>query len=403
MFMDETPKGLPRVTAPDVWFLYRTNPAISFWDTDALGEKMARFPFIVAFAYTRDETNHFADVLLPDATDLESLQLIRIGSTKYVEQFWDHEGFALRQPVVAPQGQARDFTEVATELAHRTGLTSRYNASINKGAAGVPLRGEHTDHSLALEHSHSREAIWDAVCRAASAELSGGETAHGLDWWKEHGMATNPYPRFRWYLLPTMIERGLRFELPYQEQLLRVGTELGRRLHENDMHWWDLQLTEYQGLPKWKNFPSMWETIVTEGGAQLQDYPFWLLTARSMQYAWGGNVGMQMIKEVADNVSGHRGVIVNTRTAERLGIAEGDPIEIATPKRSVRGRAVVRQGIRPDTLLMIGQFGHWETPLAKDFDVPSLNTLASMSMAQTDATGSGADIVRVALKKGKPT
>ena len=28
---------------------------------------MARFPFMVAFAYTRDETNHHADVLLPDA------------------------------------------------------------------------------------------------------------------------------------------------------------------------------------------------------------------------------------------------------------------------------------------------------------------------------------------------
>ncbi|MEO8542602.1 MAG: molybdopterin-dependent oxidoreductase [Burkholderiaceae bacterium] len=401
MFMDETPKGLPRVTAPDVWILYRTNPAISFWDTDALGEKMARFPFVVAFAYTRDETNHFADVLLPDATDLESLQLIRIGSTKYVEQFWDHEGFALRQPAVAPQGQARDFTDIATELAQRTGLTSRYNASINKGAAGVPLRGEHTDHSLALEQSHSSEAIWDAVCRAASAELSDGATSHGLDWWKEHGLATNPYPRNRWYLLPTMIEKGLRFELPYQEQLLRVGTELGRRLHENDMHWWDLQLAEYQGLPKWKNFPAMWETIVTEGGAKLGDYPFWLLTARSMQYAWGGNVGMQMIKEVADNIKGHRGVIVNSQTAARLGIEEGDMIEVSTPKRSVRGHAVLRQGIRPDTLLMIGQFGHWETPLAKDFDVPSLNTLASMSMAQTDATGSGADIVRVALRKGK--
>ena len=33
MFLDETPKGLPRVTLPDVWFVYRTNPAISFWDT----------------------------------------------------------------------------------------------------------------------------------------------------------------------------------------------------------------------------------------------------------------------------------------------------------------------------------------------------------------------------------
>ena len=30
MFLDATPKGLPRVTLPDVWFVYRTNPAISF-------------------------------------------------------------------------------------------------------------------------------------------------------------------------------------------------------------------------------------------------------------------------------------------------------------------------------------------------------------------------------------
>ena len=92
MFLDETPKGLPTVTLPDVWFVYRTNPAISFWDTAALGEKIARFPFVVAMAYTRDETNHFADILLPDATDLEGLQLIRIGGTKYVEQFWDQPG-----------------------------------------------------------------------------------------------------------------------------------------------------------------------------------------------------------------------------------------------------------------------------------------------------------------------
>ncbi len=400
MFLDETPKGLPRVTAPDVWFVYRTNPAISFWDTDALGRKMARFPFVVAFAYTRDETNHFADVLLPDAIDLESLQLIRIGATKYVEQFWDHEGYALRQPVVETRGEVQDFTDVASELAARTGLTDRYNAAINKGAAGVPLKGEHADHSLAPGRRYSRDEIWDAVCRAASSELSDGAEDHGLEWWKEHGFATKPYPRDRWYLLPTLVEQGLRFELPYQERLKRVGVELGRRLHENDMHWWDTQLEEYQALPKWKDFPAVWEAVITEGGAKAGDYPFWLLTARSMQYAWGGNVGMQMIKEVADNIAGHRGVIVNTQAARQLGIADGDAIEISTPQRKVSGRAVLRQGIRPDTLLLIGQFAHWETPLAKDFGVPSLNSLATMSIALTDATGSGADIVRVALRRG---
>ncbi len=399
MFLNDTPAGLPRVTLPDVWFVYRTNPAISFWDTAAMGETMARFPFVVGFAYTLDETNHFADVLLPDATDLESLQLIRIGGTKYVEQFWDHQGFALRQPAVAKRGEARDFTEIASELAERTGLTPKYVAAINKGAAGVALKGANGDFSLSPQASPGLEQIWDAVCRAASAELTQGAEVNGLEWWKEKGLATRPFPRSDWYLYPTLVERGLRFEMPYQERLARVGVELGRRLHENDMHWWDKQLEEYQALPVCKDFGAPWQAAVIVAGGKPQDYPFWLLTARSMQYAWGGNVGVQMIKEVADNIAGHRGVIINTEAARQLGIGEGDPIEIATPQRKVSGVAVLRQGIRPDTLLLIGQFDHWATPLAKDFGMPSMNSLTTMTLDLTDATGSGADIVRVKIGK----
>ena len=395
LFLDETPKGLPRVTLPEVWFLYRTNPAISYWDTGELGEKMARFPFTVAFAYTHDETNHFADLLLPDATDLESLQLMRIGGTKYQEQYWEVNGFALRQPVVERSGEARDMTDIASELAARTGLTAPYIAAINKGAGSVPLKGAHGDFSLDTQQRHSCEEIWDAVCRAASSEVSDGADAHGLEWWKENGIATKPLLRSTWYLDQTMVKTGLRYELPYQERLLRVGTELGRRLHEHDMHWWDEQLKEYQALPIWKDFPALWEAIIGQTGGQARDYPFWLLTARSMQYAWGANAGIQLMHEVADNITGHRGVVINTGAARKLGIEDGDEIEISTPKRSVRGRAVVHQGIRPDTLLLIGQFAHWETPMAKDFGVPSLNTLATMSISLTDATGSGADIVRV--------
>ena len=401
MFLDETPHGLPRVTLPEVWFVYRTNPAMSFWDTDKLGERMARFPFVVAFAYTRDETNHYADILLPDATDLESLQLIRIGGSKYIEQFWEHEGFALRQPVVEPQGEARDFTDIASELALRTGLTEKYIASINRGAAGVPLKTDRWDFTLDPSHAHSRDRIWDAVCRAASAELTDGAEAQGLEWWKANGLRTRPFPRSDWYLAPTLAAQGLRFELPYQERLARVGKELGRRLHEHDMNWWDAQLSEYQALPAWKDFPKLWEDSVRESGARPEDFPYWLLTSRSMQYAWGGNVGMQLIKEVADNIAGHRGVILNAGTAARLGVENDDWVEIATPKASVRARAVLRQGIRPDTLLLLGQFDHWATPFAKDFGMPSMNKLVPMSLALTDATGSGADVVRVRLSKAE--
>jgi phenylacetyl-CoA:acceptor oxidoreductase len=57
----------------------------------------------------------------------------------------------------------------------------------------------------------------------------------------------------------------------------------------------------------------------------------------------------------------------------------------------------ISQGIRPDTLVVPGQFGHWATPFAKDLKFPSLNKLAPMSLDLTDSTGSGADMVRVSL------
>ena len=397
MFLDETPKGLPRVTLPDVWFVYRTNPAISFWDTDGVGQKMARFPFMVAFAYTRDETNHYADVLLPEATDLESLQLIRIGGSKFVEQFWDRQGFALRQPAVATRGEARDFTAIATELARRTGLLDKYNARDQQGrrrrAAQGPALG------LRARAGRSARAGGDlgrrlprrerrAHRRRASRTVSTGGRSTASRRSRSRAPSGTCYP--------TLVAKGLRFELPYQERLLRIGAELGRRLHEHDMHWWDKQLPEYQALPMWKDFGAPWVAALEKAGGKPQDYPFWLLTARSMQYAWGANVGMQLIKEVADNVAGHRGVIINTQRAPRAR-HRATATRSRSPRRSarVRGRAVLRQGIRPDTLLLLGQFDHWATPFTKDFGVPSMNSLAAMSLDLTDATGSGADIVRV--------
>jgi phenylacetyl-CoA:acceptor oxidoreductase len=388
----------PAPTLPDVWFVYRTNPAISFWDTPTLSDTMARFPFIVAFAYTVDETNWMADVLLPEATDLEGLQLIRVGGTKYIEYFWDYQGFALRQPVVKPLAGSRDFSWIATELARRTGLLEKYNASINRGATSVALRGEGYDYSLDTTKAHSVEEIWDAVCRAASAEVGGVGEEQGLDWYRQHGFKVKPFSRLLWYLYPALQDNNLRFEMPYQERLYRIGHQLRNRLHEQEITWWDRQLGEYEPLPVWHNFPALiHEAIGTHLGSSAADYPFWLLTARSMQYAWGSNAGIPLAKEVAGNVKGHQGIIINNQRAAGLGIKDGDLIEVRSPLRATRGRAVLRAGIRPDTLLMIGQFDHWATPVAKELDMPSMNPLVPMLLALTDATGSAADIVPVSV------
>ena len=225
MMQKEDFEHLPHAAPPDVWLVYRTNPAISFWDTKAVGETMAKFPFTVCFALTRDETNHVADVLLPDCTDLEGLQLMRIGGTKYIEQFWDHQGFALRDPAVPPQGEARDFTWISTELARRTGLLAEYNAAINRGGADVKLKGENYDFSLDVTKAHSVEEIWDASCRAASAELTDGAETQGLDWFRANGFRVKPFSRLMWYLYPKLVEArpALRAALPGAAAARRQG------------------------------------------------------------------------------------------------------------------------------------------------------------------------------------
>ena len=189
--------------------------------------------------------------------------------------------------------------------------------------------------------------------------------------------------------------------MPFQERLYRVGLELGNRLHEQGIKWWDVQLEEYGGLPTVMDFPGIWEkeTIKQAGAGALKDYPFWLITSRSMQYAWGSNVGIQLMDEVADNLRGHKGVVINSQKARELGIEAGDLLEIHSYVGTTQGPAVLSQGIRSDTLLMMGQFDHWATPYAKDMKAPSMNSLIPMSMALTDSTGSAADLVRAGIRR----
>jgi phenylacetyl-CoA:acceptor oxidoreductase len=118
-----------------------------------------------------------------------------------------------------------------------------------------------------------------------------------------------------------------------------------------------------------------------------------------MQYAWGANVGLPLINEIAGNVVGNDGIIINRAAAGRLGIAQGDLLLVESASGKTRGRAQLREGIRPDTILIVGQFDQWATPYAKDLDRGSLNSLTPLALSLTDSTGSGADLIRVSVRR----
>ena len=376
LFQKHQPKSWPRHDPPDIWMCYRTNPSISSWNAPEVSNRLAEFPFIVAFAYTMDETNHFADVLLPESTDLESTQLIRIGGTKFQENFWHHEGWAIRTKAVEPVNDTMDMSDIMTRLAQEAGILDGYIGAINGGAAGTKLaRPGKYDFGLPAGEPPESEIIWDNMCKAASWDMTGGADVHDLDWFREHGYMLKDYNQLDWYIYPALEAQNLRFELPYQERLTRHGQELAHRLGEIGVDWWETQLREYEFMPTYESFPEIWENYVRDFGRDPAEYPFWALTSRSFQYAWGANVGLPLIAEVADNIAGHSGVVINRRRARELRIEEGEQIVVESVTGRTEGPAVLREGIRPDTILMIGQFDHWKTPYAKDLNRPSLNSV----------------------------
>ena len=265
MFLDETPKGLPRVTLPDVWFVYRTNPAISFWDTAARRRADGALPVRrrVRVHARRDQPLRRRAAARRDRPREPAAD--------------PHRRHQVRRAVlgppglrVAPAGGGRRAARRATSPTsppssrERTGLLPKYNAAINKGAGGVPLKGAHGDFSLRPRARRTRATRSGTPCagpRAPSSPTARRCTVSTGG--RSNGLATRPFPRADWYLLPTLVERGLRFELPYQERLKRVGrASSAAACTSTTCTGGTSNSTEYQALPVWKDFAAPWEAAI---------------------------------------------------------------------------------------------------------------------------------------------
>lgn len=410
-WINDPPPNWPKPSVPEVFITYKVNPVISQFDTPNVIEVLSKIPFHVAFVYTLDETAWFADLLLPEDGDLESLQVFPVGGTTFFENFWRHAGLAIKQPVVKRQHNTMNITDIATELADRLGMLAQYNMAINHGAyLGLALAG--TPYELRPDKKYTAEEIYDAITRAATHAMSQGRATVGLDYLKQHGAFFGPFPTLGpgitmggaymrpWYLYPYMVANGIRFELPYQERLLRIGEELRARLAERNITWWDKQAKEYQALPHWEDITAHVDEVTRNVyGKNPQDYPFWVVNTRSMQYAWGSNIDVPWLHEAAQEILGHTWVAVNAETARQLGLKDGDEVWIESPYAKTKGRIKTRQGIRPDTVLFTQMYGQWMAPYGRRLRLPNINQIAPALIELTDESGGSKDHARVKIYK----
>src|SRR3954468_6365051 len=300
-------------------FLYvtGTNPAVSLPELARIRSILAQDRlFLVVQDLFLTETAQLADVVLPAATWGE-----KTGTFTNVDRT-----VHLSEKAVDPPGEARADLDILLDFARRMEFRDRDGGPLVKWS----------DPEGAFEG-------WKECSRGRPCDYSGLSYAklrerNGIQWpvTEEHPDGTE-----------RLYEDGKFFARPdYCESF-------GRDLVTGA----PLEKSEYKALnPDGKALikAAEWlEPHEVPGG----DFPFWLITGRTLyQFHTRTKTGRALqLQAAAPDVW----VELSVADAARLGVAEGDLLEVASPRGSVRARLRV-SGIRAGVVFLPFHYGYWD-------------------------------------------
>jgi anaerobic selenocysteine-containing dehydrogenase len=134
------------------------------------------------------------------------------------------------------------------------------------------------------------------------------------------------------------------------------------------------------------------------------DFPFHFLPYVSQSFGDGSLAHLPWLQELPDVLTSamwSSWVEINPQTGERLGIQQGDLVEIASPQGSVRAAAVLSPGIAPDMVAMPAGQGHDNfTRFASGRGVNPLSILAPLVEHETGSLAWAATRVKLARAGG---
>ncbi len=111
---------------PDIYMFYCYNPVYVNGDIQAnidLMKDEKKMPFTIAVDIALSESTELADLVLPDATYLERWTADDMVCPSQIAEFY------IRQPMVKPLGESRNFCDVVCDLAKRLGFDLGFNSA----------------------------------------------------------------------------------------------------------------------------------------------------------------------------------------------------------------------------------------------------------------------------------
>ena len=128
-------------------------------------------------------------------------------------------------------------------------------------------------------------------------------------------------------------------------------------------------------------------------------YPFHLLPYPSIAFLDGSLAHLPWLQEMPDPLTSamwSSWVEINPSTAEKLGLGDGDVVEVGSSQGTIRSAAVITPGIAPDIIAMpVGQGHRFFTRYASGRGANPMELVAGITESTTGALAWAATRVRI--------
>ncbi|HBG18701.1 MAG TPA: hypothetical protein DDY32_05360 [Desulfobulbaceae bacterium] len=299
------------------WFIYRYNPANTMPDTNRVVEALKKLDFLAVCDIYMSDTAWHADVVLPEATYLER-----------DEGFMDYSGgapfYTLRQQAVKPLNDALPYWQIMQGIAQRLDLGAYYN--------------------------------WKTIDEFRLAQLGGNEDL--LKKAKEQG--------FLGFLQKPLFLRNAQSvadftkAFPAAQTLVdskglidKPLTNLHTKTRRIELFSHEAEELFGRGLPVYKpvNLKETEENYFIQGKVAIHT------NGHTHNVPW------------LNDLMPTDGLWIHPETAAKLGVKNGDLINLVSDIGTEQGRVVMTKGIRPDTVFTYFGFGRISPDLKRAYKI----------------------------------
>lgn len=342
--------------AAKVLLLYDANPVFALPPSFRVREALEKVPFIASFGSFIDETSVLADLILPDHSPLESWldDIPESGSTEAV--------VSLAPPAMRPLHNTRAMPDILLQVTPQLG---------GELASRTPNRMPWTS--------------FEEMLRTQYQELS-----------KEKGSLSASSPEAFWQKLQ---EAGVWSSADVSARPIRefLTAPLAKVEFRPQEMWWRTARSSSQDAALTAPSPARFREPEFDGAAS--EHPFHFLPYESQTFLDGSLAHLPWLQEMPDPLSTamwSTWVEINPKTAERLGIKQGDLVEVASQHGKIQAPALVNPGIAPDVIAMpVGQGHENFTRYASGRGANPMSILAPKVVPETGSLAWAATRVRL--------